>query len=90
VVERQEAFTAHVLDDELVALEAERTAFEKEMTRQIVEFNFGVNAEAQLLDATVKAELHALREQLEQEGEERGFQDRALLEGTSRFLLNLH
>lgn len=90
VLERSACLEHAVFEEALVGVEAERTAFEKELTRQIVDFNHKVNQQAQLLDATVKAELHALRDQIEGEREERRAQDQGLLQGTTRFLVGLH
>lgn len=52
---------------------------EKDMTHKIVEFNFKVHKESEILEATVKAELHGLREELERERSERVANDQALL-----------
>jgi hypothetical protein len=41
------------------------------MTKKILEFNFKVKQEADMLDATVKNELHGLREEIERETSER-------------------
>lgn len=56
---------------------------DKDMTQQIVEFNFKVKSEANLLDESVKNELNALREELEREREERISNDQALLENVT-------
>jgi|LauGreDrversion4_2_1035121.scaffolds.fasta_scaffold33147_7 hypothetical protein len=62
---------------------------EKDMTARIVSFNLRVVKEAQSLDATVKAELHGLREELQREREERQEYDQSLLDSVSSFLTNL-
>ena len=62
---------------------------EKDMTARIVSFNLRVEKEAQSLDATVKAELHGLREELQREREERQEYDQSLLDSVSSFLTNL-
>lgn len=89
VAERNEEFAAKVFDDVLVAVERERDDMEKEMTSRVVQFNLGVRQKAQELDATVKGELHALREELERERAERQAYDQSLLDSVSTFLTNL-
>lgn len=62
---------------------------EKEMTQKIIEFNFKVHQEADLLDQTVKSELNGLREEIERERVERLNNDQALLESVTQFLISL-
>ena len=89
VNDRNEEFQIKVFDNVLVTLEKERDLMEKDMTSQIIEFNMKVHQEAQQLDSTVKSELHALREELDREKQEREAYDQSLLESVSHFLLNL-
>ena len=64
-------FESRVFEQELINLENDRDLKEKKMTQKILEFNFKVKQEADQLDATVKNELHGLREELEREKSER-------------------
>lgn len=89
MAERNEEFASKVFDDVLVAVERERDDMEREMTSRVVQFNLGVRQKAQELDATVKSELHALREELERERAERQAYDQSLLDSVSHFLTNL-
>lgn len=89
MAERNEEFASKVFDDVLVAVERERDDMEREMTSRVVQFNIGVRQKAQEFDATVKSELHALREELERERAERQAYDQSLLDSVSHFLTNL-
>ncbi len=64
-------FESRVFETELINLENDRDLKEKDMTQKILEFNFKVRQEADQLDATVKNELHGLREEIERETTER-------------------
>jgi hypothetical protein len=89
VLERSEELDRKVFEDVLVAVEKERDLMEKEMTQRILQFNFKVKQEANLLDETAKSELNALREELERERIERATSDQALLENVTQFLISL-
>ena len=71
VADRCLEFESRVFENELVNLENDRDLKEKDMTQKILEFNFKVKQEADQLDATVKNELHGLREEIERETTER-------------------
>ena len=71
VADRGMEFESRVFERELINLENDREEKEQEMTKKILEFNFKVKQEADMLDATVKNELHGLREEIERETSER-------------------